>query len=396
MKILQIAPAFQHPLVRGSYRHYEFLRQLSPRHSVTHLTIARSKIPPAAMQEMQELTCGLHVADATIGGQRGVWPTAVGRRLQRELRFQAGLSQMKKTFRRLTREESFDVIFFHGKSVYPVIEGFDGCPIVTDFCDATSFRLRNKIRYASKLKAPYLWFRYLKMRATEQKIIEQSARLFFISRRDREKTMGPDDTSPVVSNGIDLQYWKRRSEERQPNSIIFTGVMDYGPNNDAALYLIDEILPLLQKSGQDIQVIIAGRDPTHALQQRAARHPQVTVTGFVEDMRDPLEKAALFVAPLRYGSGQQNKILEALAMEVPVITTPLVLEGVRVDGAQPPICVAEDPAAFARGVVELLQDSSERRRLAAAGRRYMQDHFSWSNSARQVERICQEVIEGIP
>lgn len=396
MKILHVTPSLQHPLVRGPDRHYQLLRELSQRHDVTHLTLARSEVPPAAMEELQELSCGLHVIDVTTGGKKSPWPTAVGRRLHREWRFQVGLSQMKKTFRRLTGETPFDVVFFHGKSVYPVIQDFEACPIVTDFCDATSFRVRSKIGYAGKLKRPFLWFRYLKVRATERKMIEKSSRLFFISRRDREKIMGADDASPIVSNGINLQYWKRRSDERRPNSLIFTGIMDYGPNEDAALFFIDKILPLLKESNQEVEVIIAGRSPTPALQQRGERHPQVTVTGFVDDMRDPLEKAALFVAPLRYGSGQQNKILEALAMEVPVITTPLALEGVRVDGAQPPICVAEDAPAFARGVVQLLQDSSERNRLAAAGRRYVQDHFSWSHSARQVERMCQEVMEGIP
>lgn len=396
MKILHVTPSLQHPQVRGPDRHYQLLRELSQRHDVTHLTLARSEIPPAAMDELQELTCGLHVIDVTTGGKKDAWPTAIGRRLHREWRFQVGLSQMKKTFRRLTSEESFDIVFFHGKSIYPVIDDFDGCPIVTDFCDATSFRVRSKMDYAGKAKVPLLWLRYLKVRATEKKMIEKSSRLFYISRRDREKIMGPDDTAPIVSNGINLDYWRRRTGERRPNRLVFTGIMDYGPNEDAALYLIDEVLPLLKKSNQEVEVIIAGRSPTPALQQRAARHPEVTVTGFVEDMRTPLEEASLFVAPLRYGSGQQNKILEALAMEVPVITTPLALEGVRVDGAQPPICVAEDAPAFARSVVELLRDSSERNRLAAAGRRYVQDHFSWSHSARQVERMCQEVMEGTP
>lgn len=396
MKILHVTPSLQHPLVRGSDRHYQLLRELSQRHDVTHLTLARSEAPPAAMEELQDLACGLHVIDIATRGKKDGFPAGVAQRLQREWRFQAGLSQMKKTFRRLTRETSFDVVLFHGKSVYPVIQDFDACPIVTDFCDATSFRVRSKMNYASKLKAPFLWLRYLKVRSTERKMIERSSRLFFISRRDREKIMGPDDTSPIVSNGINLQYWKRRTDERQPNNLVFTGVMDYGPNEDAALYLIDEILPLLKESNQAVEIVIAGRSPTPTLQQRAARHPEVTVTGFVEDMRTPLEKATLFVGPLRYGSGQQNKILEALAMEVPVITTPLALEGVRVDGAQPPICVAQDAPEFARSVTELLRDASKRNRLAAAGRRYVQDHFSWSHSARQIERMCQEVMEGTP
>ena len=395
MKILHVTPEFQHPLVRGSDRHYHLLRELSTRHEITLLTLARAEISDEAMQEVQGRTCQSFVIDVTAHEIKNRLPTAIGRRLQREWQFRKGLSRMKGTFQRLTRNESFDVVLFHGKSVFPVIHDFSALPIVTDFCDATSFRIRNKMRYAGKAKAPLLMLRYLKVRATEKKMIEKSSQLFFITRRDREKILGPEDLSSIVSNGIDLDYWQRKDNNPRPNCLIFTGVMDYGPNEDAAIFLIDEILPLLKQTRPEVEIMIAGRSPTPALLQRAQRHPEVTVTGFVEDMRSYLEQAAIFVAPLRYGSGQQNKILEALAMEVPVVTTPMTEEGVRVDDRQaPPLCVAESAPDFARSVHQLLHQPSERARLAVQGRQYVQDHFSWSQSARQVESMCVEVLEG--
>lgn len=395
MRILHVTPGFQHPLVRGSDRHFHLLRELSRRHELTLLTLARSEIPQEAMEEVKAYAGQVFVIDISANnGAGGNWPTAVGRRLEKEWRLRAALSKMKETFQRLTREDQFDVVLFHGKIVFPVIEGWQARPIVTDFCDATSLRVRKKMRYASKAKVPLLMLRYLQVRAIEKKLIRKSAQLAFISVRDREAILGPEDRSPIVANGIDLEYWRRKTNNPRPNCLIFTGVMDYGPNEDAALYLIDEILPLLKKSRPDVEILIAGRSPTPPLLERDARYPEVTVTGFVEDMRPSLEQAAVFVAPLRYGSGQQNKILEALAMEVPVVTTPMSEEGVRVEGEQDlPLYVAEGAPAFTESVLKLLEQPSERIRLATAGRRYMEKHFSWSQSAGQIEQMCFEALE---
>lgn len=395
MRILHITPGFQHPLVRGPDRHFHLLRELSRRHELTLLTLARSEIPDEAMEEVQAYASRVFVIDISPNnGTGGNWPTAIGRRLEKEWRFRAGLSKMKETFERVTREETFDVVLFHGKNVFPLIEGWQASPIVTDFCDATSLRIRKKMRYASKAKVPLLMLRYLQVRGIEKKLIRKSAQLAFISRRDREAVLGPEDRSPIVANGIDLEYWQRKTNNPRPNCLIFTGVMDYGPNEDAALYLIDEILPLLKKSRSDVEIVIAGRSPTPALLERDARHPEVTVTGFVEDMRPYLEQAAVFAAPLRYGSGQQNKILEALAMEVPVVTTPLSEEGVRVEGEQDlPLYVAENAPAFAESVLKLLDQPTERARLATRGRQYMEEHFSHAQSAMRLEQMCFEALE---
>lgn len=395
MKILHITPAFQHPLVRGSDRHYHFLRELSRRHEVTLLTLVRSEIPLEALEEVRDLTADLYAVDISASGSEQILPTAAGRRLEHEWRFRKGLSRMKDTFEALTREQSFDVILFHGKSVFPVIKEFEARPIVVDFCDATSFRIRNRIRYASKAKAVPLLLRYAQVRRTERKLAQKSSQVAFISRRDREKVLGRDDRSPVVPNGIDLDYWRRQSDNPRQNCLIFTGVMDYGPNEDAALYLIDEVLPLLKKSRPDVEIIIAGRSPTPALLQRGERHPEVMVTGFVKDMRTYLEQAAIFIAPMRYGSGQQNKILEAMAMELPVITTPLSQEGIWAEAEQePPLVVAESPPAFAESVLNMLERPEGCARLAKEGRQYMEKHFSWEESASKLEQMCYSAMEG--
>jgi len=398
MRILHITPAFQHPRVRGPHRHYHFLRELSQRHAITLLTLARSDIPAEALQEMASYTERLltfSVSGASSGHARGRVRSLpfIGGRLEQSLRLREGVRQMKAAFTRLVREEAYDVVLFHGKSVFPVIEDWDDLPIVIDFCDATSMRIRAEMRYAGLAAVPLKGLRYAQVRRLEKRLVGKTPHIAFISPRDREAVLGSADRSAILPNGVDLQYWTRKSHNPRPNCLIFSGVMDYAPNEDAAVYLIDRILPLLRPSVSNLEVFIVGRDPSAALLDKARRYPDVTVTGFVDDMRPYLERAAVCAAPLRYASGMQNKVLEAMAMQVPVVTTSIVASGLCVDGAQPPVHVADGAREFAERIVNLLARETERSRLAADGRRFIERHFIWSRSAEKLEKMCLDAVQ---
>lgn len=401
MKILHITPDFQHPKVRGPDRHYRFLRELSRRHEITLLTLVRHKISAEALDEVSSyanrvFTFNANGADTPLADNPKLrWPVFGNRRLEQSMRLNAAVRRMKETFDRLTQREAYDVVLFHGKSVFPVIESWGDLPIVVDFCDATSMRIRAKMSYTSKARLPLLGLRYWQVREVEQKMVRKTPHLAFISYRDREAILGPEDRSEIIPNGLDLQYWRRRTHTSRPHCLVFTGVMNYAPNEDAALYLIDEILPRLKPIIPDIEILIVGRDPTPALLARDRRHPEVTVTGFVDDMRDYVEQATIFAAPVRFASGMQNKIQEALAMEIPVVTTSIVADGMRLgDGEGAPLYVADDPQEFAEKVIKLLHQKSEQARLVEAGRRFAEKYFDWARSAQQLEQMCIEAVTG--
>jgi glycosyltransferase involved in cell wall biosynthesis len=410
MRMLYIIPTFQHPKVRGPDRHYRFIRELSQRHDITLLTLVRSKISPEAMAEMAGYTEQIFtfaVNGAGNGDAKGHWPFLGASRLAQLGQLRASVAEMKKTFGQLMQRGDYDLLLFHGKDCAAVLDEVKDLPVVIDFCDATSMRVRARMSHVGLAKRLALGARYLQVRQIEQKMIRKTPHVAFISGRDREAILG---SSPplgpllggrgkggvVIPNGLDLQYWRRRSNNPQSNCLIFTGVMNYAPNEDTALYLIDQILPRLKQSLPNLALIIAGRDPTPALLERGRRHPEVTITGFVDDMRDYLEQASVFVAPLRYASGMQNKIQEALAMEIPVVTTSVVAAGFRMgDGQEAPLYMADTPAAFAEKVVSLLGQPAEQARLAREGRQFAEKYFDWSRSARQLEQMCFEAIERI-
>jgi glycosyltransferase involved in cell wall biosynthesis len=398
LRILYIIPSFQHPKVRGPDRHYRFLRELSQRHDITLLTLIRSEIPDEAMRELSSYTNRMFTFNVVphSNGSRPAFrgfSLGGGQRIRQLWSIRSGINQMKKEFNNLVEEDTFDVVLFHGKIVFPVIKDFEGLPVAIDFCDATSMRVRKKMQHATKAKLPLLWLRYMQVRRTEKEMVKKTPYVAFISTRDRQAVTGSRAEWRIIPNGLDLRYWKRRSYEPRQNCLIFTGVMNYSPNEDAAIYLIDEILPLLRHRVPNLRILIVGRDPTSALLERAGRNPEVTITGFVDDMRTYLEQATVFAAPLRFASGMQNKIQEALAMEIPVVATSIVAAGMQgADGENAPILIADGAEMFSKSIIDLLGQSDERSRLAAAGRRFAEKHYDWSRSAEQLEQMCFDAI----
>lgn len=397
MRILYVLSAVQEPRL-GSLRHYHFLRVLSQRHSITLLMLAHPELSSDAKREFAARTERLLLFSAPPQRQEKRSSGYLGAIIRRTARWHERrrvLRDMRKRFLQLTSDESYDLVLFHGKGLYPVIRGFRELPVVADFSGAATMRLRLQLRHARGAKLLWQFFRYLSAKRTERKLLEQTDHLAFISSRDREAVIGKGGRAKVIPNGIDLTYWQRGTSGSNPCSVVFTGTMSYSPNEDAAIFLVESILPLLRKASPDAQVFIVGRNPTPALVEAGKRHPGVTVTGAVEDVRPYLEEATVFVAPIRYASGLQNKILEALAMEVPVVTTPLVAAGLQVGEANlPPIKVAETAADFASAVTALLRDESARTRMAADGRRFVEAHFDWDRGADQLHALCLEAAAG--
>jgi glycosyltransferase involved in cell wall biosynthesis len=154
------------------------------------------------------------------------------------------------------------------------------------------------------------------------------------------------------------------------------------------------VLPRVRAQRPRAAVVLAGRDPLPALRQAAAAAGGVDVTGECADLRPYVERAAVYCAPLRFAAGIQNKLLEALAIEAPVVTTPVAAAGLRSGGDGPPMAIAEDDDALAAAIVALLDDPGERARLGAAGRRFVERHFSWERSAALVEREVRRAVRG--
>lgn len=209
--------------------------------------------------------------------------------------------------------------------------------------------------------------------------------------RDRLSMLAPGAAIDWIPTGVDTDYFTPESNRERRNHIVFSGSMDWHPNDDAVRYFLSDILPKVRQEVPDATFTIVGRNPSDSLAD-TARAAGASVTGTLDDIRPAIADAALCVVPLRAGSGTRLKIFEALSMGKALVSTTLGAEGlditsgthyVAADGAQP----------FADAIVSLLRDDARRGQIAAAGRQLVTERYSWAQVARPFERHCYSVIE---
>lgn len=379
MRLLYITAEVPYPLTSGYLRHFHFLRGLSERHEIVQLSLTRrASVPDEAREALAPFVERLEVFGAGAGA-------ALPGTLQRSLHLRRSARALRRAVAEHLAGGRFDAVIFSGKDTFPALRAVGRSPLVVDVCDAASLRLEGELAIATGRRRLPLALRLAEVRLIERRLAARTPHLLFASERDREAVPAARGRGVVVPNGLDLAHWTRTAPPATGERVGFTGVMAYRPNHDAALRLVRDLLPRIRTERPAAEVVVAGRDPLPALLEAAAGHPEVTVTGACPDLRPHVEGSAVYCAPLRFASGIQNKLLEALAMEVPVVTTSVAAAGLRVAGEDAPLLVADDDAGLAAAVAGLLADPAERARLGAAGRRYVERHFSWERAVALLE-----------
>jgi glycosyltransferase involved in cell wall biosynthesis len=395
MRVLYLTNGFPYPLTSGYLRHYFLIRELAPDHQVTLLSLTGAGFRPEDAEALGPMVESVEV----FGGRRRSTVAKIVRRIRALVgRDDApGVAAMADRAAALHAERPFDVVVHSGKSTHPVLDRLPGLPVAADLCDATSSRLAGALSYASVPRRPALWLDLQAMRRIEAGIVRRAAHVMFASERDRRLILKTAATpaSSIVPNGVDVEFWRREAPTLDTDRIVFTGAMHYPPNVDAALVLADSVLPLVRQRIPEACLDIVGRDPATSLLALAGR-PGVRVTGYVPDVRPYLEAASVFAAPLRFGAGIQNKLLEALAMELPVVASTLAIDGLRAGDASPPAVVADDPAAMADRIVEVLETVRRDPTPNAAGRAYVESSFRWETSGRRLDDILRSVTATMP
>lgn len=391
MRILIVTDGFPYPLTSGYLRHYNLIRALSHEHEITLFSAVDLTFREEHRRAMEPFTCQIMTFVSKTTKSR-----SVHKRLLKALLTLVGRSQvitdMRTALTLLLAEQRFDVVLLAGEYTYHVVKGLATPPLISDMCDAYSLRTRGRLKYARRVARPGLWIKYVDLRRIEKRVIETAELVMFASERDA--AVVPElmkQKIVILPNGVDIEYWRRGSSTLGLNTVIFTGAMHYPPNHDASLYLIREILPYVRRAVPDVQLMIVGHSPSDQLID-AGKQAGAVVTGYVEDMRPYLEQATVFAAPLRFGSGIQNKILEALAMELPVVTTQVAAQGIAVGhGHEPPIAVAESAEGFADALIQELINRASDPAPHSAGRQFVAHNFVWETSAKRLAAAIEQI-----
>jgi glycosyltransferase involved in cell wall biosynthesis len=230
----------------------------------------------------------------------------------------------------------------------------------------------------------------LKVRHTEVDAWRRHDGCAVTSERERLELMSAVPDKPVVTvpNGVDVGHWEPQAAAA-PSGIAFTGLMSYRPNIDAVTYFVREILPLIHRVRPAEIFTMVGWGLNDEV--RALLGPRVIATSRVPDVRPYLAGAAVVVTPIRIGSGTRLKVLEALAMARPLVSTSLACEGLDVVPGRH-LLVADNPTSFADAVIQLLKDRSLADRLGADGRRLMESRYSWTAATARLEELHDRVL----
>jgi glycosyltransferase involved in cell wall biosynthesis len=204
-------------------------------------------------------------------------------------------------------------------------------------------------------------------------------------------SLGASTPCRVIPNGVDASYFSRPVKGPENSRVIaFLGRMDYYPNIDGILYFAQDILPIIQRSIPDAQLRVIGSNPSQRIRD-LARMPGVTVTGHVPDVRPYLADAAVAIAPLRLARGTQNKILESMAMGLPVVATPQAAKGIQATSGED-FLVANGAQSFADQVLAVLNDEELRKRLSKSGMQQVRAAHAWPASMNIVDEILDQFM----
>ena len=258
-------------------------------------------------------------------------------------------------------------------------------PKVLDYQDVFSKGMWRRYENANFLMKPFFKMEYRRVARYEAAVFDKFDARTIITEVDRDLIPHPKrDEIVVVHNGVDFGQFQYQGE-RKSCDIIFSGNMGYAPNVDAAEYLAKEIFPPLREMIPGLKLVLCGASPAPRVQ--ALRRDGVTVTGWVDSMRDWYAMARVFVAPMRMGTGLQNKLLEAMSMQLPCVSSPLAgkpLENAESAGA---VVTCHTTEEYIETIARLLRDSDYYQQLSDNGHRYVRGRYEWHAATDRLEQL---------
>ncbi len=395
MNILYLAHRIPFPPNKGDkIRSFHQIKHLSKNHKLYLACLVDDQDDFQYIDELKKMCCVVETAYRSSWNQ--LFPTGLAFVRGQALSTGAFYSQaLQQKIKAILDSVSIDRIMTFSSPMAEYVRTVDHIPKLMDFVDLDSEKWGAYAEYQ-----PFPFSTLYRMEAKRLKLYEETiAKEFnqsvFISSEEAEsfRNRVPGRPVAVVANGVDFEFFSpsenEGSEKKRPLTIVFTAAMDYFPNIDGAQFFCEKILPRILDAVPGVCFFIVGRKPTPKVLE-LARKGIVDVTGTVPDVRPYLESASLAVAPLRIARGVQNKILEAMAMGLPVIGTSNAFQGIAAT-AKDGIRIDDDPKSFADEVITLLHDSELRRVCGQRAREFVSQRCRWQDCGSDLETLIQDI-----
>jgi polysaccharide biosynthesis protein PslH len=390
MRVLFVTNRFPGMLMRGDQlRAFQQIRLLAQRHAITLLSFGA---PEGDSQGEAELVAGCERIIIAQRDSLGLAWRAL-RAMFSDMPLQvAAFDQVPGSARlhELLSTVQFDLAHVQLARLGPMLQRLQPLPCVLDLVDALSVNMarraeldRGPLRLVARMDAR-------RLAQYERRICTQARSVAVCSAPDRQ-AIGADNIH-LVRNGVDLERFPFVATAARGGDIVFVGNLGYFPNIDAASWFAEEVMPLVNERLPKARLKLVGARPATRLRRLAARLPQVDLIGQVPEVHSYLASAAVAVVPLRSGSGQQLKVLEAMAAGTPVVSTSLSAAGLdAVDGEH--LLIADNAATMADAVLRLMSDPALCARLVRSARVLVERDHTWDRSAQDLERLWLDAAQ---
>lgn len=384
MRILVIVSRVPYPLEKGDkLRAYNQIKELSKRHQVFLCCLSDEQIHPKAVSELKEIT-----------SQVAIIPL---------IKWKIYLNVLLEFLGR----KPFQVAYFYQQSAHKKVKSIVNnflpehiyCQLVRtteyaknefnipktlDYQDAFSKGMERRAAQSKGLKRWFFKSESKRLLQYEHIVFEYFDNKCIISQQDRDLIYHEKRKEiAVIPNGVDFGFFKPIKAEKKFD-ICFVGNMSYAPNINSSLFLIQKVLPLLLKESPNIQLLISGASPVEQLVK--LQGPNVTIRGWVDDIRTSYAESRVFVAPMFLGTGLQNKLLEAMAMGIPCVTSKLANNALSATPNKH-LLIGKTPEQYAEHICFLLKNSSQSEQMATNAVEFVKNNYSWQQSTQQLEQL---------
>jgi len=374
MKVFVLLSRVPYPLEKGDkLRAYHHIRELSKKHEVILCALNDIKLHPDAQKELSKFCSTIYFIQ--LSKIRLLWN--LFKALFSGIPFQVAYfyqCNTKQKIKQLIATHNPDHIFCQLVRVAEYVKDTD-IPKTLDYQDVFSKGLERRIPKASFFLKFILKAEYKRMLKYENKVFSWFESKIIISKSDRDYIPHSENNKIVIiPNGVDTEYYKPITKEKEYD-LIFSGNMGYPPNVNGVEFLVTKILPEVWKTYPSANLLIAGANPAPSV--KILQTDKVEVSGWVKDMRDCYAKSKIFIAPMQIGTGMQNKLLEAMSMQLPCITTSLANNAINAEPDKE-ILIGNSAEELAKAIILMLANEIKANEIAMNGFALVKNNFSWT------------------
>ena len=387
-KLVIIVSRFPFPLEKGDkLRAFHQIKELSSTYSITLIATTDSKVSKESIEQLRKYCSTIYIfrlSKISIAFNLFV-------QLFTKKPFQIGYFYSSKNYYRINKildEIKPDHIYCQLIRVSEFVKNYHHCKKTIDYMDALSKGIERRIEKAPFYSKWLFKIESKRLAIYERQIFDYFENHIIISDQDRELILHPKkSTIECIPNGVDNSFFETISEQKKYD-LLFVGNMSYAPNVEAANYISTELIPNLKKSNPTISFLISGANPHSSILKLAKNNSTISVSGWVDDIRKSYAQGKIFVAPMMIGTGMQNKLIEAMAMGIPCITTSLANNAIKALNNES-IIVANTKEEFIDAIEKLLSDSIYYSKIADGGKAFVKNNYNWKTTSQKLSSIFE-------